>query len=66
MVFSVPDEEEETYECDFEDVDAGEELREGVVEEEAVGVDFVALHVVVVVTVGEPEEGECAGDEEEH
>ena len=66
VVVGVADEEEETDQGYFQHVNAGEELRESIVEEKTVRVYLVSLDEVVIVAIGYPEEGECARDEEEH
>ena len=66
VVVGISDKEEKPDEGDFENKDTGEELREGVVEEEAMGVNLIALDEVVVVSVGYPEEAECERDYHQH
>ena len=66
IVFKVSNEEEQANKGDLEDVDTGEKLGEGIVEEEAVSIDLVALDVVVIMAVGNPEEGERGRDEDKH
>ena len=56
VILSIPNEEEEANQRYFRDIDSSEELRQCVVEEEAVGVNLVALDIIIVMTVSEPEE----------
>ncbi len=66
IILCVSDQEKESDESNLEDVDAGEKLRKSIVEEQSMGIDFVSLYVIVIVSVSQPEKAERERHEDEH
>lgn len=66
VALGVCDKEEQADKSDLHDVYSGKQLGKCVFEELSMGVDLVPLHIVIVVSVCDPEKCECGRHEDQH